>query len=196
MVHSAVGYRCVDDWRTDVSWVWRIPIRNAAVCWQNNIERNDQLLQRGPPTTTLRRPNVTQPRMLSQFTTPTGPNITLLQATTRGFWLHQGPRVLNHDLCCLQILHTATTVVFYQSSTAFFRFSFMGKCSVFTWSFISILLFLFVNMQLNWILMSSFSCLVNYGVVLPLVIVYCCVDHYRCLMGMEDTKPQRLRLTT
>jgi hypothetical protein len=67
-----------------------------------------------PPATTLRRPNVTQPRMLPQFTTPRSPSIILLQSTTRGFRLHQGPRVLNYDLrClrCLQLLHWSSTVL-------------------------------------------------------------------------------------
>ncbi|EFX85613.1 hypothetical protein DAPPUDRAFT_98703 [Daphnia pulex] len=50
---SAVGYRCVDHWCTDVSWAWRIPNRNAAVLLPNNIKRNDQFTTPRPPSITL-----------------------------------------------------------------------------------------------------------------------------------------------
>jgi hypothetical protein len=37
----------VDDWCTDVSWVWRLPNRNAAALLRNNNIRNDHLLHQG-----------------------------------------------------------------------------------------------------------------------------------------------------
>jgi hypothetical protein len=59
-------------------WVWRIPSRNAAVLLHNNIRNYMSEL----PSTTPKRLNITQGRMLPQFTTPRNLSITLLRATT------------------------------------------------------------------------------------------------------------------
>jgi hypothetical protein len=65
-----------------------------------------------PPTTTPKRPHITHPRTLPQFTTRRDPSITLLQATTK-----------------LRLRFTTTSHRVLQPN---------GKYYVFTWNFVSL----------------------------------------------------------
>jgi hypothetical protein len=80
MLRTAVRCRIVDGWVdhwcTDVSWVWWIPNRNAAVLLLNNKIRNNRILHHYPPEC---NPQLTMPRT----TTPKPQNITLPRVTPR-----------------------------------------------------------------------------------------------------------------
>jgi hypothetical protein len=101
------------------------------------------------PTNTPKRPHITQPRTLPQFTTLRNPSITLLQATTK-----------------LRLLFTTSSHRVLQPN---------GKYSVFTWSFVSLFFFFFFLICLLLLkifqIVQIFYRLVNYVVVLLLVVV-------------------------